>query len=213
MLDALNHDEDGRRQAQVLVTAVHDGDPDEILDVLADFLARLVPLLPDDHPLARALRGGMRLSSGGARLQLPPQVVAAFADLSGDTPPASAGHGTAETPDHTGLPADVYRRLLAVAALSPRDVWESGQDPWAPDVLRLVDDTGRVRVPAFQFTADRVPIPVVLGVNRLLGCDDDPWGVADWWFGENAWLDAVPARLVGVVADDLLRAGAEAVLR
>ena len=32
---------------------------------------------------------------------------------------------------------------------------------------------------------------------RLLDADDDPFGVADWWLGRNAWLEGVPADLIG----------------
>ncbi len=51
---------------------------------------------------------------------------------------------------------------------------------------------------------------MVVAVNRLLDADDDPWGVADWWLGANAWLDAVPARLLGTPGEHGLLAAARA---
>lgn len=48
--------------------------------------------------------------------------------------------------------------------------------------------------------------------TQLLDAAEDPWGVADWWLGANAWLGAVPAQLLGRVADDVLLDAARAVL-
>jgi len=36
--------------------------------------------------------------------------------------------------------------------------------------------------------------------------------VADWWLGRNAWLDAIPADLIGQVDDALLVRAARAEL-
>ena len=52
----------------------------------------------------------------------------------------------------------------------------------------------------------------MLTINRLLDADDDPFGVADWWLGRNAWLDAIPADLIGQVAAALLVRAARAEL-
>ncbi len=51
---------------------------------------------------------------------------------------------------------------------------------------------------------------MVLAVNRLLAARDDPWGVADWWLGGNAWLADVPAELLGEVDDEVLVRAARA---
>ena len=43
--------------------------------------------------------------------------------------------------------------------------------------------------PAFQIDVEKHRIwPGVIEVNRLLCAADDPWGVASWWFSEDAWL-------------------------
>lgn len=43
--------------------------------------------------------------------------------------------------------------------------------------------------PAFQIDASRQRIrPGIAEVNRLLDAAGDPWGVASWWFSEDAWL-------------------------
>jgi len=68
-----------------------------------------------------------------------------------------------------------------------------------------------VQLPAFQFGADGLPLPVVVGVNRFLGAADDPWGVADWWLGPDARLGEVPVRLLGTGRDADLWAAARAV--
>lgn len=204
-------DDDGRRRLEALAVAVSGGDRDELLDALADVCARSVPLLPDDHPLARELRGQLRFATGGATLTLPAAVLTAFAGIPGRVSRSVDG---SDPDDGSGSDVEeARRRLLEVPALSAEEVRRAGQDPDSPDVIRLLDDVGQVRIPAFQFDADRTPISVVLSINHLLGSDEDPWGVADWWLGENAWLDAVPARLIGIVADGVLLGCAEAVLR
>ncbi|MDO9108226.1 MAG: hypothetical protein Q7U89_04450 [Coriobacteriia bacterium] len=55
--------------------------------------------------------------------------------------------------------------------------------------------------PAFQIDADRrCVVPVVAQVNRLLGAAQDPWGVASWWFSDNARLGG--ARPADLAQDD-----------
>lgn len=103
--------------------------------------------------------------------------------------------------------------LQAAPSLSEQEVRALGVAPERADLIRLPgqDQDGRPRLPAFQFGADGRPVPVVLTVNELLGASTDPWGVADWWLGENAWLEAVPADLIGRVADAVLLQAARAV--
>lgn len=103
--------------------------------------------------------------------------------------------------------------LLAAPSLSEQEVRALGIAPERPDLIRLPgkDQDSRPRLPAFQFGADGQLVPIVLAVNELLGAGTDPWGVADWWLGENAWLDAVPANLIGRVADTVLLQAAQAV--
>ena len=69
---------------------------------------------------------------------------------------------------------------------------------------------GPEQLPAFQFGLDGQPIPVVVTINRLLEAAADPWGVADWWLGRNAWLNGIPADLLGQVDDALLVLAARA---
>lgn len=73
--------------------------------------------------------------------------------------------------------------------------------------LRVVN---RYLFPAFQIdTARRRVLPVAVAVNRLLGAAQDPWGVASWWFSDNARLGGVrPADLAAdeCRAEDVLRA-------
>lgn len=70
---------------------------------------------------------------------------------------------------------------------------------------------GAVSLPVFQFDPAGRLLPEVRAVNDLLDAGADPWGVADWWLGPNAWLDAVPADLVGRGAGRLLLEAARAV--
>lgn len=107
---------------------------------------------------------------------------------------------------------EVRERLGQSSALTADQVRSAGSDPADPFLIRLESGNGEFRFPVFQFDSAGRPIGTVLAVNERLGADDDPWGVADWWLGDNAWLDAVPADLIGS-RDDLLLAAANAVAR
>lgn len=102
--------------------------------------------------------------------------------------------------------------LRAAPSLSEQEVSAFGIAPDRTDLIRLPGADSQPRLPAFQFRADGQPVPVVLTVNELLDANADPWGVADWWLGENAWLEAIPAELIGRVADTVLVQAAQAEL-
>lgn len=125
------------------------------------------------------------------------------------------GYGWGELPGVLStLSAQMVRqrardRLLGASALSAEQVRAGGEDPERPFLIRLPGPDGKHRIPAFQFGPDGRVIGLVLDVNKLLGSDGDPWGVADWWLGHNAWLEAPPANLIGR-ADGLVRHAADA---
>jgi hypothetical protein len=98
--------------------------------------------------------------------------------------------------------------LLAAPSRSPAEVRAGGGDPDEAGVIRLPASEHDIRLPAFQFDADMRPRAVVVSVNRLLGAEHDPWGVASWWLDGNTWLGDVPADLVGRVSDDAIVAAA-----
>ena len=87
--------------------------------------------------------------------------------------------------------------LLDSSMLSAEQVRAQGEDPEHPFLIRLDAPDGEPCLPAFQFGPDGRAIDVVLDVNERLDSDADPWGVADWWLGTNAWLNATPADLIG----------------
>ncbi|GAA4907294.1 hypothetical protein ACFPM3_13320 [Streptomyces coeruleoprunus] len=106
----------------------------------------------------------------------------------------------------------VRERLLAVPALSDEDVRGRGGDPFASGLIRLRGEGGVGRLPRFQFSEDALPWLVVLEVNALLGADEDPWGAADWWLSENAWLASAPVALLGSGLDERLVGAAHALV-
>ena len=56
-----------------------------------------------------------------------------------------------------------------------------------------------IRYPDFQFDVDRSHVrSVVAKINVELDAADDPWGVAAWWYSENARLDTRPVDLLDV---------------
>ncbi len=110
----------------------------------------------------------------------------------------------------TALPS-IEDWIGAAKAYSPAHVQRMGADPEQPGLIRIPRPDGRPALPAFQFTRAGEPNPVVLRINRLLGADDDPWGVADWWLCPNVWLGATPAHVLDTVDDDVLVAAAAVV--
>lgn len=106
--------------------------------------------------------------------------------------------------------AEVMDRLLRAPSLTEDEVRLRGVEPADPDVVRLERPDGDRQWPSFQFAQAGGLLPVVRTVNELLGAATDPLGVADWWLGVNAWLDARPSELIGV-RDELIVRAARAV--
>ncbi len=184
-----------RSELASAVGALASADPDEeafsraslrLLDVLRD-------LLPEDHPVLEAADETYRWAAAQAADWRPvlTALSARFAAV---------------------ISEDVRERLKRTPALSADQIRSAGSDPRHRFLIRLESRRRGLRFPAFQFDPHGRPINTVLRINERLGADDDPWGVTDWWLGENAWLDAVPAELIGT-RDDLLLAATEAALR
>ena len=133
------------------------------------------------------------------------------------------GTGTLDAPTHLGFHAEdlavlvldghrmvgpvlgpVRERLLAAPALDADTVLRRGGDPYAPELIRLPGAGGRPRLPQFQFSEGTLPWLVVLEVNTLLDAAHDPWGAADWWLSDNAWVGTAPAALLGTGNDHRL---------
>ncbi|MFF8727127.1 hypothetical protein ACF073_11625 [Streptomyces sp. NPDC015171] len=106
----------------------------------------------------------------------------------------------------------VRRRLLAEPALDDTYVRDQGGDPLDPALIRLPGPQGRTLLPDFQFSRGALPWRVVLEVNTILDADRDPWGVADWWLSDNAWLGSAPASLLGAARDEELAGAARSLL-
>lgn len=129
-------------------------------------------------------------------------------DVAADTDPHPAYQGYSAE-DFAVLVMDGHRmvgpvlgpvrdRLLAEPAWDADALARRGGDPELPTLIRLPGEGGRRRLPRFQFDGDEAaPRPVVLEVNAHLAADRDPWGAADWWLSDNAWLGERPARLLG----------------
>ncbi|MET9735733.1 hypothetical protein ABZZ79_35430 [Streptomyces sp. NPDC006458] len=106
----------------------------------------------------------------------------------------------------------VRTRLLAEPALEDAELRVRGGDPTSSGLIRLSGPGGRALLPSFQFRADALPWQVVLEVNTLLDAGRDPWGAADWWLSDNAWLRSVPAALLGAARDEELVGAARSLL-
>lgn len=149
-------------------------------------LRRVLRGLPDEHPVTRALRDGVRFAGTAEAPVLDRQALLALLGSLHGPPPRDP----------------VRARLLAAPSLPAAAVGAATGDP---GLIRLRDPERGDRYPLFQFEAgtDR-PLAVVGVINRLLMADRDPWGAADWWLGGNRWLGGVPAELLGSVPDEHL---------
>jgi hypothetical protein len=178
-------------------------------DIALDIMELLMAVLSPEHPVRRAFAAESQKFERGsgdwdpALAALRPQVALI---IRGGVLAARA-----EGPDRPGsIRREAERSLLAVPALDAAEVRRRGTDPQDPGLIRLGPSDEHEQLPAFQFGADGRPHPVVITVNLLLDAQDDPWGVADWWLGGNAWIGAVPADLIGQVDDQILIAAARA---
>jgi hypothetical protein len=171
---------------------------------LANLMTLLIVRLPSGHPVREAIASQSRLAG-------PATASAEVARALRALPGISAALSLADPPAASGSQA-AQQRLLEAPALTFEQVRERGGDPDRDDLIRLSPGVGPVRLPAFQFDAEGRPLPVVSAINTLLRAAEDPWGVADWWLGANAWLGAVPADLLGRVDDDVLARAAMAEL-
>jgi hypothetical protein len=169
---------------------------------LADLMTLLIVRLPAGHPVREAIAGQSRLAGSAwdsAKIARALQALPGISAQLGGTDPEATS------------PTEAARqRLLQAPALTREQVRERGGDPDRDDLIRLSPRVGPARLPAFQFDDEGRPVPVVSAINTLLGSAADPWGVADWWLGANAWLSGVPADLLGQVDDDVLAQAAMA---
>jgi hypothetical protein len=191
--------DDLRRIAQLAMTMSAAAEDDRSARTAANELAELLLLrLPAGHPVTAAIASEPRLVAGPADW---PRIAGVLQALPGvaDLIPAAD---------------EVIGRLRSVAAVTADQVIAAGDDPYRDDLVRLpAQIPGEpVRLPAFQFGLDGHPIRLVAQINRLLDAADDPWGVADWWLSRNAWLNAVPADLIGSGQDEALTEAARAEL-
>lgn len=183
-------------------------------------VARIVELLteelPPAHPVRRALSRGYLYTTAQPDW---PALREGLLAVAGEWPaaapdPAEAGPDEAG-PDAAAGPAsilaEVTARLLSAPAFTEGELRRRGADPADPGLLRLDRPDGGCQWPSFQFAPDGAPLPVVRTVNLMLDAEADPVGVADWWLGVNAWLDARPSELIGIVADEEIVRAARAV--
>jgi hypothetical protein len=180
---------------------VREGDPDVSAEIAEEIVILLRARLPIEHALRQALLGEERRGPHDRDRELVEWV------RLGDPLRARLGR---PGPGTNEIRRAVAAELLSAESYTEPQVRERGVDPGDLDVIRLDREDGTPQWPAFQFGADGTPPPVVRTINRILAAHDDPYGAADWWLSENAWLRIVPAHAIGRVPDDRLIAAARA---
>jgi hypothetical protein len=196
--------EDRNQLDALLDLAAEGGDERRLGAVARAVAAHLRAALPEREIQAAERR------FAGTTSPPPHELLASFASFSGRSADLR-GTGPAPGDGEESHPSP-YERLLAAPALSEDDLRENlGVEAIAPELIRLRRRDGSERLPAFQFDGEGRPRDVVVAVNRMLGAEKDPWGVADWWLGPNPWLAAAPASLLGAGLDGQLLAAASVV--
>lgn len=159
-----------------------------------------------DQPVAGASGDQAQFLEWGRRLlseEQPTQAASTDAQLLGEVwSPASIGERAAT------ILSGAQARLLQT------DLRTDAPKAWADAVVISFDTEHGTAFPAFQFDSEGALVPIVGEINALLGAREDPWGVADWWLGDEPALGARPADLVsGSPADhDRLRIAAHELL-
>lgn len=216
---------DQRDRLQGLVDGTAEADPAEALAALED---ELLDLLPPDHPVIQVMRTRVMFSGQDADVT-ETRLAGALRWLNAKVSPEDAGE-TDPARDDPGdeasdpvtdsasladdLPAaddfdrQVEARLLGLPSLSADDARLGLASVHEPGLIKLPRPDHSFQVPAFQFTSEGDPWPIVQEVNALLDAANDPWGVTCWWVDPHAGLAMPPADLIGGGRDDLLRQAA-----
>jgi len=208
-------DEQQRERLRELVAG--DAEPDP-LDARAQLADVLLDVLPPEHPVVALLRPGIMYKSGGgvATAEVAESLLRLRRLVLRDYPAGSAGPPaawpvTSHPADLAEFDRQVQTRLLDLPFLNMGELRRRAIDPDDARLIRLVNPGRGVQYPAFQFTEDGGPWPVVQEVNEQLDALTDPWGVTCWWVDPHAVLAVAPATLLGRGQDDLLRQAAAAV--
>jgi hypothetical protein len=169
--------------------------------------------LPAEHPVRRALARGYLFAGAPTDRDWPTlrgNLLAAAGFAARAEVPAEDPEDSEDPDEPDEILAGIAGRLLRAPALTADEVRRRGADPGDPGLLRLDRPDGGQQWPSFQFAAYGA-FPVVRTVNLMLDAETDPFGVADWWLGGNAWLDGRPSDLIGAVPDEQLLRAARAV--
>jgi hypothetical protein len=106
------------------------------------------------------------------------------------------------------LDASQVARIMGSRSSNPREYARQLRERTA--VLALPAGN-RFVYPAFQFDERRHALrPLAAEISAQLGANEDPWGVASWWFTVEPVLGARPADLVVDAARDEVLRGAVA---
>ncbi|MEU3986017.1 hypothetical protein AB0F77_39175 [Streptomyces sp. NPDC026672] len=197
-------DADERAQLLRRVTALGDAEGRGPTRRAVRDVGRMLSRLPAHHPVGAALNDTVRYAdtdTGRDVVADRDRLTDLLGFLSGPPPTAE------EVLDTT------RRRLLGAPARSADTALAAVTDAAADDLIRLHHPELGDRYPEFQFTPGTDGLrPVVREVNRLLLAGQDPWGAADWWLGDNEWLDGAPADLLDAVPHELILAAARALV-
>ena len=176
-------DESDRRLVEEWVRRIEAAPADEqtVQEAASDIAALLAVRLVPGHPVWAAISAGTRLAPSPTDWSRLASALRVLPDITGTAAPTAAE-----------VDADADAWLLAAPAYTEQEVRNHGGDPADEDLIRLWPEGGLVRLPAFQFDPAGLRIGVVVAINRPLNVDADPWGVAGWWLGRNAWLEGVP---------------------
>lgn len=199
-VNALLRPQEAGRLGDLVAAFVAEAIPNRVHRRAEDIVDLLTEHLPDGHPLL------LILEEPTTRLANPSTdhvELAAWQTVAAALRVRLPEQRPAPTVEQVAAGASAW--LLAAPALTEDQVRARGHNPDDPHLIRLDRPDGGAQWPAFQFHRPGT----VHWINTILHADDDPWGAADWWLGENSWLGGVPAELFerdGVSDDELVAA-------
>lgn len=169
---------------------------EELVELLAGLVQRLPHLGAFHEEVTTLLRSGLARGGVTASIAGEPRRVLTEDDVMTPDELLSeariAGESRREVLREEMLDAAAVSRLLGSRSENLRQ--------YANALRRRGDLIGiphrnRYLYPAFQIDVDARRIdPLVQTINRLLGADEDPWGVASWWLSPNERLEGETPR-------------------
>jgi hypothetical protein len=160
--------------------SIHSLSDEDLVDLLSEEFSRRPNLRPVRDDVAALLAMGPALALQHERAVANPAATAAARTR------VVTSALSAIVDEHEMLDSTTVSRVLGRSATSRNTASRLA----ASGTVIALPASGHKLYPAFQFDSGRQQVrPIVAEINRALGAEDDPWGVASWWLSPTAFAD------------------------